>query len=144
MGAVLFWVLVLVYVPLCLALLAVKWLVLPEIDRYRPEIQQFLQKQTGTNIQIGQVQANWRGFGPHLDIQNVSLPQTNGEIGFQASQIQMDWSLPSILAFTPRLKNLELHSPTLSVQRNAQGVFVIAGIPFVDDGSQGNPGLIGC
>ncbi|MCR2746170.1 YhdP family protein [Limnobacter parvus] len=140
-GAVLFWALVVVYVPLCLALLAIKWLVLPEIDRYRPEIQQFLQNQTGTNIQIGQLQANWRGFGPHLEIENVRLPQSNGETGFEASRIQLDWSLPSILAFSPRLKNLELHSPLLSVQRNLQGEIVVAGVPFVDDGTEGNPGL---
>ena len=59
---VLFWLLVLVYVPFCTALLAVKWLVLPEIDRYRPEIQQFLQNQTGSPIEIGEIQASWRGF----------------------------------------------------------------------------------
>lgn len=137
----LFWLLVLVYVPFCLALLAVKWLVLPEIDRHRPEIQQFLQTQTGTPIEIGEIQASWRGFGPLLVVQNVRLLRPDGEIGLQAEQLRLNWSLPSILTFTPRLKNLEVHSPTLSVRRNAQGVFEVAGILFVDDGTEGNPGL---
>ena len=138
---VLFWLLVLVYVPFCTALLAVKWLVLPEIDRYRPEIQQFLQNQTGSPIEIGEIQASWRGFGPLLVVQNVRLLKPDGEIGLQADQLHLNWSLPSILTFTPRLKNLEIHSPTLSVRRNAQGVLEVAGIPFVDDGTEGNPGL---
>lgn len=140
-GSLLFWLLVGVYVPVCIALLAVKWLVLPEIDRYRPEIQAFVQKQTGTEIQIGEIQANWRGFGPQLSVQNVLLPQANGETGFQAERLQLDWSLPSILAFSPQLKNLEVHEPELSVYRNERGVFEVAGIPFVDDGTEGNPGL---
>ena len=140
-GAVLFWVLVGVYVPVCMALLAVKWLVLPEIDRYRPEIQEFLQKQTDTAVQIGEIKASWRGFGPRLSVENVLLQQANGAVGFQAERLQLDWSLGSILAFSPQLKNVELHSPLLSVQRNAQGILEVAGIPFVDDGTEGNPGL---
>lgn len=139
-GLVLFWVLLSVYIPLCTALLALKWFVLPEIDRYRPEIQQFLQAQTAVPIQIGQIQARWQGFGPQLVVNNVHVAQPNGKPGFHASTVQMHWSLPSILAFAPRLKNFEVLSPTLSVVRNPQGVFEIAGIPFVDDGSLvGNP-----
>ena len=138
---VVFWLLVLVYVPFCLALLAVKWLVLPEIDRYRPEIQQFLQTQTGTPIEIGEIQASWRGFGPLLVVQNVRLLKPDGGVGLQADRLHLNWSLPSILTFSPRLRNLEVHSPTLSVHRNAQGIFEVAGIPFVDDGTEGNPGL---
>ena len=140
-GAVLFWVLIAVYTPLCMALLAIKWLVLPEIDRYRPEIQQYLQTQTGTALEIGEIQASWRGFGPLLVVQNIRLPQANGEPGFTADRVHLTWSLPSILAFNPRLKNLEVQSPALSVVRNSQGVIEVAGIPLVDDGSQGNPGL---
>lgn len=140
-GSVLFWLLVVVYVPFCLALLAVKWLVLPEIDRYRPEIQQFLQNQTGGPIEIGRIQAQWRGWGPQLTVDQVQLRLPNGESGFHAEGLRMEWSLPSILAFSPRLNNLEVLSPTLRVVRNSQGVFEIAGIPVVDDGSQGNPGL---
>ncbi|MGV3469806.1 YhdP family protein [Limnobacter sp.] len=140
-GAVLFWVLIAVYTPLCIALLAIKWLVLPEIDRYRPEIQRYLQTQTGTALEIGQIQASWRGFGPLLVVQNIRLPQANGEPGFTADQVHLTWSLPSILAFNPRLKNLEVQSPALSVVRNSQGVIEVAGIPLIDDGSQGNPGL---
>ena len=63
-GVVLFWVLISVYTPLCIALLAIKWLVLPEIDRYRPEIQHFLQTQTGAPIELGEIRASWQGFGP--------------------------------------------------------------------------------
>lgn len=140
-GSVLFWLLVVVYVPFCLALLAVKWLVLPEIDRYRPEIQQFLQQQTGAPIEIGRIQAQWRGWGPQLTVDQVQLRTPNGESGFHAESLRMEWSLPSILAFNPRLNNLEVLSPTLRVVRNAQGVFEVAGIPWVDDGSQGNPGI---
>ncbi|MCZ8016622.1 MAG: YhdP family protein [Limnobacter sp.] len=140
-GIVLFWVLITVYTPLCLALLAIKWLVLPEIDRYRPDIQHFIQAQTGAPIELGQIRASWQGLGPQFVIENVRLPRPDGETGFQADRIRMDWSLPSILAFQPRLKNLEIHSPELSVVRNPQGVFEVAGVSMVDDGSEGNPAL---
>ncbi|MEW6204234.1 MAG: YhdP family protein [Pseudomonadota bacterium] len=140
-GAVLFWVLIAVYTPLCVALLAIKWLVLPEIDRYRPEIQQYLQTQTGTLLEIGEIQASWRGFGPLLVVQDVRLPNSIGEPGFTADRVHLTWSLPSILAFNPRLKNLEIQAPQLSVVRNSQGIFEVAGIPLLDDGSEGNPGL---
>ena len=138
---VVFWLLVLVYVPFCMALLAVKWLVLPEIDRYRPEIQQFLQSQTGTPIEIGEIKASWRGFGPALIVRDIRLTRPDGGVGLQAERLQLNWSLPSILTFSPRLRNLEVESPTVSVHRNAAGIFEVAGVPFVDDGTEGNPGL---
>ncbi len=136
-----FWGLIALYVPLCMALLALKWWVLPDIDRYRPAIQTFLQEQTGLPVTLGALSAQWQGFSPQVVVSTLSIPTPAGDVGFQASQIRMDWSLASFLAFSPRLNNLEVQSPNLLVERDTNGTFVVAGVRMVDDGTEGNPGL---
>ncbi|HEX4857182.1 MAG TPA: YhdP family protein [Limnobacter sp.] len=137
----LFWLLIAVYVPVCVALLAIKWWVLPDIDRYRPQIQSFIQRQANLPIELGRIEASWQGLGPQLLIHQVSLPQPSGEPGFKADKLRLDVSLPSLLAFSPRLGNLEVHAPVISLVRTSSGVVEVAGIPIVDDGTKGNPGL---
>jgi uncharacterized protein (TIGR02099 family) len=140
-GVVFFWVLLAVYVPLSLALLAMRWLVLPDIDHYRPQIQKFLQVQTGVPIQIGALNANWHRLGPEFNLNDVMVRQPNGEVGFSAKSIRLDWTLSGILTFRPRLKNLEVDSLTLHLLRNQQGALEIAGIPVVHDHAENNPML---
>jgi uncharacterized protein (TIGR02099 family) len=136
-----FWSLIALYVPLCMALLALKWWVLPDIDRHRPAIQSFLQEQTGLPVTLGALSAQWQGLSPQVVVGALSVPTPNGDAGFEAGQIRMDWSLPSFLAFTPRLNNLEIQSPRLLVERDLNGTLVVAGVRMVDDGTEGNPGL---
>lgn len=137
----LFWMLIAAYVPLSVALLALKWWLLPNIDQYRPAIQAYLQQQVQAPIELGEIQASWQGLGPQLRINQVRLPLPNGEDGFTAEHIRLDFSLTSLLAFNPALSNLEVHSPALSIVRNAEGIVEVAGIPMVDDGTEGYPAL---
>ncbi|HEX4842867.1 MAG TPA: YhdP family protein [Limnobacter sp.] len=141
LGRFVFWLAVAVYVPLCLALIGLKWWALPQIDRYRPELQSFLQQQTGLPIQLGALQAQWTGLGPQVVVRQVALRTPQGEIGLSASGLRMDWSLLSLLTFRPRLKNLEVENPDLLIHRDVAGVFHVAGMPIETTGEEGNPGL---
>ncbi|HEX4879481.1 MAG TPA: YhdP family protein [Limnobacter sp.] len=136
-----FWFLVVLYVPLCLALIALKWWVLPEIDNHRPALQSFLQQQTGLPLQLGALHAQWKGLGPQVVVRQVALRTPQGEIGLSATGLRMDWSLLSLLTFRPRLNNLEVENPDLLITRDVQGVFHVAGMPIETSGDADNPGL---
>ncbi|WP_370263372.1 YhdP family protein [Limnobacter sp.] len=140
-GRALFWVLVALYVPLCLALIGLKWWLLPEIDRYRPQLQGYLQQQTGLPIQLGELQAQWKGLGPQVVVRQVALRTPQGDIGMAATGVRMDWSLLSLLTFRPRLNNLELESPDVLIHRDASGVFHVAGMALQASEQQDNPAL---
>lgn len=124
---IVFWVLVAVYIPLCILLLGVKWLVLPLANEYRPQIEKTLSQALGQAVHIERLEARWVGLRPQLLVYNVQVLQPNGELGFSSKQVRLDWSVLGLLAFNPRLKNFELIDPVVDVRRNANGQWVVAG-----------------
>ncbi|HEY1057953.1 MAG TPA: YhdP family protein [Limnobacter sp.] len=136
-----FWVLASLYIPLCMALIALKWWVLPQVDTYRPRLEQWLSEQTGQPVKMGALKAQWRGLSPQITLEGLTISRADGTPGFETPLVRMDWSLPSLLAFNPNLSNLEIHSPVLQVRRLNDGVFEVAGIHIKPDGRTDNPGL---
>lgn len=137
----LFWVLVAVYVPMCLLLMGLKWALLPMADQYRPALEQTASRALGQTVHMGQLEAQWIGLSPKLRIRDFRILQPDGQVGFSTAEIRMDWSVLSLFAFNANLKNLEVLDPLLRVERDANGVVHVAGIPMKPDGSADQPGL---
>ncbi|MCQ8896996.1 TIGR02099 family protein [Limnobacter humi] len=134
-----FWALASLYIPLCLVLIALKWWLLPQVDSYRPRLEQWLSVQTGQPVKLGSLKAQWTGLSPQITLEGLRIVRPDGTPGFETPLVRMDWSLPSLLAFNPNLSNLEIHSPVLQVRRLTDGVFELAGIRMVPDGRTDNP-----
>jgi uncharacterized protein (TIGR02099 family) len=138
---IVFWVLVTVYIPLCILLLGVKWLALPLADEYRPRVERMLTQTFGQTVHVERMEARWTGLRPQLLLHNVQVQQPNGEQGFSSKTVRLDWSLWGLLALNPNLKNLEVIDPVLNVRRNANGQWVLAGHVLRPSGQDHNPAL---
>ena len=131
-----FWVLVAVYIPLCMMLLGVKWLLLPWVDQYRPWVEQTLSSEIGRPVQIDRLEAHWKGLTPQLQVSNFRVLQPDGQVGFSSARIRMDWSVLGLLALNPNLSNLEVDRPVLQVERKANGQVQVAGFLVQPEGDE--------
>lgn len=57
-------------------------LALPQLDRFRPQIESWVQSAAGVPVAIGGLSGSWESFGPTLEIDNLSatLPESNWQI----------------------------------------------------------------
>ncbi|MBJ7222495.1 MULTISPECIES: AsmA2 domain-containing protein YhdP [unclassified Brenneria] len=57
-------------------------LVLPQLDRFRPQLVEWAQSAAGVPLEIGSLQGRWESFGPTLEIENfqTSLPESDWRV----------------------------------------------------------------
>src|SRR5262245_42311000 len=63
---------------LALGFLALRYWVLPSVEKYREDIVAAVSKGTGLNIKVGAIEPDWRGFLPRLIVADVRVFDTAG------------------------------------------------------------------
>ncbi len=130
--------LVVVAVVVFLALLvAVRYLIFPGLDQYRGTIAARLSHEFGQPVSIGGIGGSWDGWNPRVKLTDVAIrdgarPEGAPLLSLPAVNFVVSWT--SILARDLRLRSLAIDRPELTVRRDAQGRFHIAGIE-VDPGA---------
>ncbi|GLR26127.1 YhdP family protein [Limnobacter litoralis] len=130
-----------VLIAVALGLIALKWWILPRADSYRPWIESAVSQQIGAPFTIGQIQAQWRGLSPTLQIKDLRVQDKDGNDGLNvdAAFVRLSWT--SLLTFSPRFSQIELEKPQLSAWRDSDGLLHVAGIAFPASKDTSNPGL---
>lgn len=116
------------YFIVMLMVLAVRFVVLPQVTHERARIEAILSRETGLDVRIGAIEAEWTGLHPRLELhalavvdrqsrQALSLPRVDAELG---------WS--SLLFFRPILHRLDIYHPQLAIRREVDGSLFVAGI----------------
>ena len=121
-----FW---LFYFAFVLLILALRYLVLPNIETHRPEIERQLGQALGLSVAIGRVEARWDGLNPDLMLSDVRLADAQGQPALAFSRVHGILSWSSLPRLQLRLRLLQIDAPTLHLRRDADGRFFIAGIP---------------
>lgn len=128
------WVLLLAYFLFGAVLLATRWWILPQIDRFRPDIEALASRATGTQIQIGAIEAGWDTIQPQFALADVRIIGQGGAAGLSLPRLEATLSWTSLLRFSPNFSSLVVRSPELSVRRLPGDRIEIAG--FVIDPAQ--------
>lgn len=132
------WSLVAAYFVFAGAILLLRYSVLPDIERYRPDIEQIASRELGLPVRIGGITAGWDGLKPDLVLSDVRIDGRDGRAALAFSRIEavLDWSS---LAFRQlRLALLAIDEPVLHIRRNAAGELSVAGIPVSEGGGDTN------
>ena len=135
---VLIWAFWLVYFSFILAVLALRYIVLPHVEEYRPAIERLVSEGLGQNVSIGRIEASWAGINPDLTLHDVRVADAEGRPALAFSRVETIlswWSVPSAQL---RLRLLQIDEPTLHLRRSVDGQLSVAGIPLSRDGSSGN------
>jgi uncharacterized protein (TIGR02099 family) len=119
---------VIVYFAFCTLFLALRHVVLPNIDHYKAQVEQIASDAIGQPMSIGTIHASWRGLRPHLTLNNVVIYNRDGEQALSLPKVSTTVSWRSVMAADLRLDTLEVVRPDMDIERDAQGRFFVAGI----------------
>ncbi len=120
-------VLVIAYFAFCAAFLSLRYVVLPNIDAYKSQIEQLATHFVNRNVRIAAIQASWHGLNPHLKLENVVIHNDDGESALVLPEVNATISWWSALGEL-RLQALELSRPNLEIERDSEGHFFIGGL----------------
>lgn len=110
--------------------LALRYWVLPDIERYHDRITSAIAGAIGQPVSIGRIEADWSGIHPRLQLSDVRILDQQGQTALILQHIDGVVSWTTALTGRVRLARLELDRPDLLIKRDAQGQLYIAGAPL--------------
>ncbi len=117
----------LAYGVAALGMLIVRFWVVPNVNDWRPQIEQRLSAALDARVSIDQISASWAGLNPTLSVQNFRLVSAQGEEFLRVPDAFAVIGWRTLLARDLRLKQLEVNGFELSAERRPDGAIVIAG-----------------
>lgn len=120
--------------------LALRYWVMPDIERYHSEIAGFAARALGAPVAVQKIEADWSGIHPRLHLTQVRVLDPQGEAALQLQQVDAVVAWRSMLYGELRLRSLSLVQPELTVRRDAQGGWHVAGFQLQTGGGDGTRG----
>src|SRR2546427_4770531 len=127
------WIAFFVFATLVLAL---RFWLLPDIERYRGDIVAAIERSVGLPIKIAGIEAGWLGLRPQISLSDVHIYDHQGREVLALPSIRNVVSWRSLLYGELRLHSLAIDRPRLEVRRDAQGALFIAGMKLAADGER--------
>ena len=124
-------VLVIVYFAFCAAFLSLRYVILPNIDHYKPEVERLASHFISRPITINAIYADWSGLNPRLRLDNLIIYNQQGERALILPDVTATVSWWSALTAKLRLDQLEIRRPDLEVERDKDGKIFVGGM-FID------------
>lgn len=108
--------------------LAVRFWVLPDIERYREHIVAAMSRGIGLPVRVGAIQAGWLGLRPHIGLTDVRIYDAQGREALVLPSIENVIAWRSLVRGELRLHSVVIDGPRLGVRRDAAGDLFIAGL----------------
>ena len=121
------------------AVLVLRYGLLPQAERLRPEIVARVAATVGRPVTIGRIEAEWLGLRPQINLSDVRIFDAEGREALVLPSVENILSWRSLAHGRLRLHALRIEGPKLSMGRDASGAFYVAGIKLAV-GLNGGPG----
>ncbi|MGL4573281.1 MAG: YhdP family protein [Burkholderiaceae bacterium] len=116
------------YVVFLLLVIALRYVVVPQIERYKPELEQRISQALKLQVSIGNLTAGFHGIWPEMTLTDVLLRDASGREALRLPKVDAAVSWRSIPSGTMVFHRLHVDQPDLQVRRFADGKFSVAGI----------------
>jgi len=113
-----------------LSYLALRHLVLPNLDRWEPEIEQLLSQQVGLPVKLGGLAGEFEGFNPAIRWESLEVGEDPENPRLLAGPTQAVLSWRTILSGRPNFAFLRTTDLTMRVERLSARRLLVAGMPF--------------
>lgn len=127
------------YFLFCGLLLSVRYLILPNIDHYKSDVEQISSRALGRPVSITKIDASWDGLHPRLLLTNVVVRDKDGRPALTLPSIAASLAWRSLMVAELRFNTLEINQPDLDIRRDPSGALYIAG--FLSDPKADGKGL---
>lgn len=115
------------YFLAAVTMLTVRYVVLPHVNEWRPQIEQQVSASLGVSLSIGEIAANWSGINPTLSVDRLEIRDQQGQTLLSIPQAFAIVSWRSLFLLQPRFAFLELTGVSLNATRHENGELSIAG-----------------
>ena len=116
-------------VLLGVGILVVRHLVLPNLDRWQPQIEQLISRRVGLPVQIQGLSGEFEGFSPSVKVQSLRIGAPDAEPALLAQELQAVLSWRTILSGRPNFEFLTGRKLALQITRIAERRLIVAGLP---------------
>ena len=99
--------------------LGLRYWLLPNIDRYSPQISAAISHAARQRIVIGTIHGDWDGLRPRLELQDVRLYDAAGEERLRLASVDSTLAWASLLTFEPMFHSIELTGLAFEARRDA-------------------------
>ncbi len=127
-----------------LALLALRFFILPHIESYRDTVASALTKELGHPVEIATLTTDWDGWNPKLLVQGFRVLESASSDALplvDLPEVALVVSWTSVPLMELRLKELVIERPRLAIRRNRAGHLQLAGLEFDPTQSEGDSAL---
>jgi uncharacterized protein (TIGR02099 family) len=118
-------------------ILGLRYSVLPEIERYHTDITDAVGNAVGQAVEIGKIEADWRGIGPHLRLTDIRLLDKEKRTSLALQRVDVVVSWMTLLTGELHLSSLEIDQPDVMIKRDINGNIKISGVQL-EGGSTDN------
>ncbi len=109
-------------------MLALRYRVLPDVERYHDDITMAASAAVGRAVTIAHIEADWNGLRPRLLLSDVKILDERGQTALEFPQLRNTIAWSSLFAGELRFNSLDLESPNLLIRRDTEGRRFVAGI----------------
>lgn len=127
------------YFLLAAGYLVLRWAVWPNLDLWRPTIQARLDELAGRPVSLARIETGFDGWRPMVVVHDLALAAPDGTEAAAVPRARLVFSLRHLAGGQLQLDQLELQQPRVTVERQADGRWRVAGFelgPAADDGHQ--------
>jgi len=127
-----------------LALLALRFFVLPHIESYRDTLASMLTKELGHPVEIATLTTDWDGWNPKLLVKGFRVLESASSDALplvDLPEVALVVSWTSVPLFALRLKELAIERPRLAIRRNRAGHLQVGGMEFDPARAEGESAL---
>ena len=119
---------------LCVLILAiVRFAIYPNIDKYKTDIAAQATKALGQKVTIGNITTGWDNLSPHFVLKDIDVFDAESRPALRLGEVETTLSWLSIPLMQPRLSQLIVHQPELTIRRKEDGIIYLAGISLAGE-----------
>ena len=133
------YVIALILALFIIALAIVRFVIYPNIGEYKARIAAEATQTLGQKVAIGDIETSWDALSPHVTLKNVDLFDAENRPALHLNNVEATLSWLSVPLLQPRLSNLVVHQPELTIRRKADGTIYLAGISLA---GKSNPDFV--
>mgnify|MGYP001788678706 CR=1 FL=1 len=68
--------------------MAIRFIVYPNIDRYKDDVAQYVSKNLGLTVNIGEIITGWDGVSPHIALKKIDVLDAENRVAFKSCRGQ--------------------------------------------------------
>lgn len=122
--------LVIAYFVIGVVFLLLRYVAAPQIEAHRDDIAAELGQRLGMQVQMDDLDARWDGLRPRLRISQLRLVNAEQRMVLELPEITAEIAWTSLWRRRLELHELVVTGADLDIRREADGRFVVAGIPI--------------